>query len=72
MINNFLRHEDVEKGRVGTIHLLMQENSQLAAELDRLVKQELNLNREISDLSMDRELKVPLDSATFKFSSEMR
>jgi cell division protein FtsB len=41
-----------------TVKQLMHEKDEMEAELDRLIKQETNLNREIYDLSLDRDMKV--------------
>jgi hypothetical protein len=58
LINNFLRQEDGEKGKVEQLKTLIIENTELEEELNRLVKQEQALNREAISLSLERSVRV--------------
>lgn len=58
LLNSILKQEDIEKATADTVKQLMHEKDEMEAELDRLIKQENNLNREIYDLSSDRDIKV--------------
>ncbi|PRP82711.1 hypothetical protein PROFUN_09973 [Planoprotostelium fungivorum] len=57
LINNFLRLEDIEKGKSEVVKVLAQENVDLEEELDKLMKQEQIISREITELGIDRDVK---------------
>lgn len=60
LINSFLRQEDLENSRNEVLKSLILTNQELEEELNRILKQEQNLNRETTSLELERALKVSL------------
>lgn len=53
-----MKQEDLEKGREDVLKLLITDNTEHEEELNRLMKQELSLNREMLQLGLERAVKV--------------
>jgi hypothetical protein len=60
LINNHLRQEDLEKSVSDRLRHLLDEVDSSETELNGLVKKEIELSREINDLTLERDIRVKI------------